>query len=372
MLERMEMYCRVRGYEFLLGSRSDLRLVMENKSVVWEEEAGEAYVERLAAWEAEVRPSGLSLDDVGDELGQNKMFWAGTDVHGHPTLWFQVRNHRSHPDGPDVPVQAVLYMIHHGIARMRGAVEKFNLVFDLAGASRSSYDLSFFKKCVSAVGGAWPGRTFKIFILSPGFTMRMVWSVVRPFLPSRTLDRIKVLKNPVEDLRFWFDPHMLLEEYGGNSDAQYDYATARKSGNANPIALDLHDDAPLGVKSVRIVHDDSEEYSSYDTSYDGTDDETDDETDDNGGFELRVAPPSYETQRARTISASSMSMARLDGIARGDPIAHEMLVLSDSLKVVSAGLEQAELDLNLARKRLDAVERNVDRRENSGCCCTIS
>ena len=361
------MYCRVRGYEFLLDSRSDLRLVMENKSVVWEEEAGEAYVERLAAWEAEARPSGLSLDDVGDELGQNKMFWAGTDVHGHPTLWFQVRNHRSHPDGPDVPVQAVLYMIHHGIGRMRGPVEKFNLVFDLAGASRSSYDLSFFKKCVSAVGGAWPGRTFKIFILSPGFTMRMVWSVVRPFLPSRTLDRIKVLKNPVEDLRFWFDPHMLLEEYGGTSDAQYDYAAARRSGDPNPIALDLHGDAPLGVKSIRISGPitDSEEYSSYDTSYDET---------DNEGFELKtaVAPPLYDKQRARTISASSMSMARLDGIAREDPIAHEMLVLSNSLKAASAEVEQTELDLNLVRKRLDAVERNVDRRQSSRCCCTIS
>ncbi|KNC46209.1 polyphosphoinositide binding protein Ssh2p [Thecamonas trahens ATCC 50062] len=357
MVATLSEYCKDKGMDFMLERPSDVRLVLENHACNWDLELAKEHVEKLDGWNADVAPGDILLDDVAPELEQNKVYWAGTDVHGHPTLWFLLRNHRPNPDGPDRDVRAVIFMLHQGLQRMRLPVEKFNLVFDLSNAARANQDLTFFKRVISAVGSAWPGRSFKIFILSPGFFTRMIWNVVKPFLPARTLERIKFVKNPDPALQHWFAPDQLLARYGGSVTNVYDYTTA--AATDFPIGLDLSP-PPASPKLAARAPALAVSPSNASTCLsDWTDDSCEPQSEYDEPSSYSPSPPAEH---------------------RHSPTAHDLAVsrrlerLAHATDNSSRALDEAETELAAVRKRLADFERTLDERESraaDGGCCSL-
>lgn len=62
-----------------------------------------------------------------------------------------------------------------------------------------------------------PERLSNVFIINPNWFFKVLFTIIKPFLNSRTRKKIKIVQKN-EDLLEFFDKENLLKELGGTSD----------------------------------------------------------------------------------------------------------------------------------------------------------
>lgn len=62
-----------------------------------------------------------------------------------------------------------------------------------------------------------PERLSNVFIINPNWFFKVMFTIIRPFLNSRTKKKIKIIEKN-EDLYEFFEKDSLLRELGGTSD----------------------------------------------------------------------------------------------------------------------------------------------------------
>lgn len=105
------------------------------------------------------------------------------------------------------------------LSKKTNRLERYYIVLDLAGLSMKhtgSWCRQTFKKVSSVLSSNYCESTYKITIINAPLIFRTVWSVIKPWLPERTVKKITIvggdyLKRLKEDI----DPMYIPEEYGG-------------------------------------------------------------------------------------------------------------------------------------------------------------
>jgi hypothetical protein len=60
-------------------------------------------------------------------------------------------------------------------------------------------------------------RLSKFYVLHVNWFYKMMWAMTKPMLAKKTKEKIEIVGNPKQLLKY-FDPPQLVKEYGGTSD----------------------------------------------------------------------------------------------------------------------------------------------------------
>ena len=239
-----------RIYRFLQGQLFNLKdgVAFMKKAIAWRSESS---VENIASNIRSKKEEGDSFMRI-----EKAPFWKevspvypsisffegfASDVHfqhdkeGHPLIINQLgmSDISTISDGSLKEEEMVLFMTH--LAEMRAlhlsklSQERQEIVRcfclqDLNGlglkhlASKPRY---FIKLFISIMSDCYPEIMAKIRIINAPWAFSMAWTMVKPWLPERTIKKIKVLgSNYQDELLEEFDPVQLPKAYGGTLDVR--------------------------------------------------------------------------------------------------------------------------------------------------------
>jgi hypothetical protein len=90
------------------------------------------------------------------------------------------------------------------------------VIVDRENMGLANFDRRFMGKrgLISVLQDFYAERLHKIYVLHINWVFRMIFSMVRPFLSARTVEKIKICAE-TSDLWEYFDKEFLLKEHGG-------------------------------------------------------------------------------------------------------------------------------------------------------------
>jgi len=94
------------------------------------------------------------------------------------------------------------------------------MVEDLEGFGWKHFDLNFQKKMMAVFQDAFPQRMKQTLVMNPPAIMKIIMTLIRPFMKAKFLERIKVIKT--KELDEYVDLGQLHETYGGGIKFSHD------------------------------------------------------------------------------------------------------------------------------------------------------
>ncbi|KAI9099766.1 CRAL-TRIO domain-containing protein [Phlyctochytrium arcticum] len=211
-------------------------------------------------WRRDYKPDEIPASDVEEEAIKGKEILSGFDKDGRPLLYLIPK--REHTKTFDRQLKFVVWNVEKAIKVMQPGVESLIFIIDYEGISvRTSPPASQAKKFLSILGDHYPERLGKGFMINPSWYLWVFFKVIGPFMDPITRSKIHMvdLKKQAEynsksssslpgsttsssqdnvgkdepqggegtwsNIRHYIDGPMLLREYGGEFDFEYDHPT---------------------------------------------------------------------------------------------------------------------------------------------------
>jgi len=136
------------------------------------------------------------------------------DKTGAQIIYFCPRFHQPHESTPYDVFRMVYYLIDHLVEDITTQRSGFMIIVDLRGAAWRNFESKLPQVFVKNMQNRFPGRLHLILILHPPKIFRVMYSMVKPFVPDKYLAKIQVVD--LANLPQYVDPNNLLQDYGGS------------------------------------------------------------------------------------------------------------------------------------------------------------
>jgi hypothetical protein len=168
--------------------------------------------------------SGVTVDDVRNELRTGKAILHKTDRFGRPCVYVRANRHDPSKHDRAETERFTVYMLERTIAAVTRGVESFVVIFELEGFSRSAFDLEILKFIIRILSNNYPERLGALWFVNESWVFWLCWKLVSPFIPPATKDKIFFLGTTYREvLGRIFRPEDLLEAYGGTDTYSYTF-----------------------------------------------------------------------------------------------------------------------------------------------------
>lgn len=200
----------------------------------WKVPAAEKLLSESLAWRQSFAVTAIDPRTLDKESSTGKIYLHGHDRSGRPVMYQKPRNQNS--KDYVLQVQQVAYFLEREMNCMdlsRG-VEQHVLLIDFKGYSIfNAPPMSQAKEVLHILMNQYPERLGNAFMVDAPFLFNALWSMVKPFLPQATRDKIHFVSRRGKHgargtmdaaLAAVFDDEQLEEEYGGLLPSTYDHS----------------------------------------------------------------------------------------------------------------------------------------------------
>ena len=169
-------------------------------------------------WRLTYKPEEINENEECIQKQKKGMLkWFGYDKDHRPCLYYKAKNHQAGLATIDESVRYFVYMIEKGCneADKLGS-GKLIVVFDRKGYERKNHDAIFEtrKKLFPILQDYYPERLHLLFVIGVNWFIRAILIVVRPFLSKKTANKLFVLTE-TQNLLKYFASEEILPEYRG-------------------------------------------------------------------------------------------------------------------------------------------------------------
>jgi len=179
--------------------------------------AFEMYSAHLDWWEA-FKPSELDPETFQEELKIRKLRLLPPDREGHPTIVFCAAKHVAGVRPQEETLRYLVWTVINAVHLLPPGEEKFNVIYYRRGFSRKNMDRSLLTAVAHLLEANFPERVHLILVYSADWLFALLYKIVRPFLPTATVKKIRILEKS-SDLREamlkWYDEDSLWHRHGG-------------------------------------------------------------------------------------------------------------------------------------------------------------
>lgn len=138
-----------------------------------------------------------------------------------PCVVIRTRNHNpgSHPVG-DI-VKFAVYIIERAVALSdKYGSRQVSVIYDRDGQTSANRDPELMKvttDLATMFQDYYAERLACFYVLHVNWFYKTMWTLAKPLLAQKTRDKIEILSDPSELLKY-FDSNQLAKEYGGTSE----------------------------------------------------------------------------------------------------------------------------------------------------------
>ncbi|KAL7114381.1 hypothetical protein ACP275_04G117900 [Erythranthe tilingii] len=159
------------------------------------EKASTMFIKYLT-WRRSFVPNGsISLSEIKNHMGQNKMFMQGTDKKGRPIAVFFGGRHIATTGGTDELKRAVVFVLDKLCSRTSDGQEKFTVIADLKGYGYANSDVRGCIAALSTLQDYYPERLGKLFFIHVPYIFSTLWKIVYPFIDKNTKKKVIFIEN---------------------------------------------------------------------------------------------------------------------------------------------------------------------------------
>eukprot|EP00658_Telonema_sp_P-2_P037436 TRINITY_DN2692_c0_g1_i1.p1 TRINITY_DN2692_c0_g1~~TRINITY_DN2692_c0_g1_i1.p1 ORF type:complete len:290 (+),score=44.30 TRINITY_DN2692_c0_g1_i1:226-1095(+) len=170
-------------------------------------------------WRAEFHLDQLTEHEVSPELESGKARWLGQDLEGRPCILILPKFHDPDRSEPQSMVRFGVWLLEEGarkcdVTGLNGGSNQLCVIYDRRGMSMRNMDRKLFSVVLDLVDIAqdyYAERLGQVYVLGANWFYFTMWRIVRPFLSQRTKDKIIMIDEPREMLKFFESPDHLYQ-----------------------------------------------------------------------------------------------------------------------------------------------------------------
>jgi hypothetical protein len=194
-------------------------------------------LEAERAWRA-TGANNPPAESFSRELAKGKGYFHRTDKSGSPLLIFIPANHHQ-SDSTAETLNMLIYFIETAISAMPALVESFSILVDFEGYGMQNFDLPFTRAALNLLQNYYPERLGRLYLVSPPFVFRAVWTIVKPLMDQLTRNKFTFISD-YEELKLYIDEDCLPRKYGGTSPYEHDPSIPMNAGIIDPSNREFH------------------------------------------------------------------------------------------------------------------------------------
>ncbi|CAK55733.1 unnamed protein product (macronuclear) [Paramecium tetraurelia] len=187
----------------------------------------EKMILKCLQWRKENKINSRKTSDYQIYANENVHTQLGFSRWGHPILVTNGMN--SHPEKfeSEQGFSEQGYLEYHqslmeeGIRSMRGYVDQFIVIIDCYKLTPANFSFSVLKNAFIEIFNYYPERQFRIYVLNTNFLTRSFYAMLKPFLPSRTVEKINFIGQDFNEIKTALlrdlDEETIPKRYGGQN-----------------------------------------------------------------------------------------------------------------------------------------------------------
>lgn len=166
-------------------------------------------------------------------LESEKIIFHGRDREGRLVIYTKGRLHHQSDQAFEDQVRQTLYFMEIGrklLANVdvsvpeednKNVAETVTLVFDMTNSGYANFDLAAIKFLINCFQSHYPESLGLCLIVNAPWVFNAFWTLIKPCLDPVVAAKIQFIQHT--DLSRFIDNKVLLKEYGGDNEYQYDY-----------------------------------------------------------------------------------------------------------------------------------------------------
>jgi hypothetical protein len=87
--------------------------------------------------------------------------------------------------------QFAYYTVENAISQMTPDIHQYTIIFDFKNSGIKNVSISQLKEISPVMQDCYPDRLFKAYAVNSGWLMRLLWNVMKRFLNTFTLRKVK-------------------------------------------------------------------------------------------------------------------------------------------------------------------------------------
>ncbi|CAK90649.1 unnamed protein product (macronuclear) [Paramecium tetraurelia] len=187
----------------------------------------EKMILKCLQWRKENRINSRKTSDYQMYANENVHTQLGFSRWGHPIL--VTNGMHSHPEKFETNqgfseqgyLQYHQSLMEEGIRSMRGYVDQFIVIIDCYKLAPANFSFSVLKNAFIEIFNYYPERQFRIYVINTNFLTRSFYAMLKPFLPSRTVEKINFVGQDFNEIKKALlkdlDEETIPERYGGKN-----------------------------------------------------------------------------------------------------------------------------------------------------------
>ncbi|KAL0907208.1 hypothetical protein M5K25_025762 [Dendrobium thyrsiflorum] len=193
----------------------------------WNVDKSKKMLEDTLNWRAVYKPEEIRWPEVAMEGETGKIYRATfQDKDGRTVL--VLRPGKQNTSSHDNQLRHLIYLLENAILNLPEGQEQMVWLIDFGGWSLSnSVPIKMARETAHVLQNHYPERLAVAFLYNPPRIFETFWKVVKYFLDPTTFQKVKFVypknKESIEIMHKHFDENILPKEFGGRSEAHYDY-----------------------------------------------------------------------------------------------------------------------------------------------------
>ena len=177
-------------------------------------------------WRVTYRADSISKAEMRLQIETGKAFYFLTDKLNRPCLVIRARNHWPGQFSAEDTMRYAIYLVEKGVKKAdKNGSKQICVIYDrgdMTSANRDTNLISLFRQLVTMLQDFYAERLGALYIIHLNWFFWAMYQVNKPFLSSKTKEKIHILKN-LESLQEFFEPNSLLKDYGGLNEHVHPY-----------------------------------------------------------------------------------------------------------------------------------------------------
>lgn len=159
-------------------------------------------LEKTFSWRKTFNPEKLRLKDL-KYADKQMIYQYGMDKEGHPVQYIIVKNDdlENNEENIKEKFKLLVYSFEMCVRQMQEPVINVVNVVELEGASLSISMARTLKGMFDELGVYYTERTAKIIVLNAGWTISIIWSFLKSFLPQHVIEKYIFIGGDREQIR---------------------------------------------------------------------------------------------------------------------------------------------------------------------------
>lgn len=172
-------------------------------------------------WRITYKAESITKSEMLPQIQTGKAFYYLTDKQKRPCLIVRARYHWPGQFSLEDTMRYSIYLVEKGVKKSdKLGSKQICVIYDrgeMTSANRDSGLISLFRQLVAMLQDFYAERLGALYILHVNWFFWVVFKIIRPFLSTKTSEKIHVLGN-LNELKQFFDSSDLMQEYGGTNE----------------------------------------------------------------------------------------------------------------------------------------------------------